>query len=225
MPVSILHCDERVIVCVKPAGLLSERGGLPELLEAQCGGRIWPVHRLDKEVGGVMVYARDRETAAALSAAIAERRVEKEYLAVVEGRPETESAELRDLLYHDAARSKSYVVKRERKGVRQAALRYRLLSSAETEQGPLSLLRIRLLTGRSHQIRVQFASQKLPLCGDARYGSRRRGEGVALWAAALVFPDPADGRERRFEALPPETVPWTLFSLHNNKPEEGEAWI
>ena len=224
MAVPILHCDERVIVCIKPAGLLSERGGLPELLEAQCGGRVWPVHRLDKEVGGVMVFARGRETAAALSAAIAERRVEKEYLAVVEGRPERESAELRDLLYHDAARNKSYVVKRERKGVRQAALRYRLLSSAETEQGTLSLLRIRLLTGRSHQIRVQFASRKLPLCGDARYGSRRRGEAIALWAAALVFPGPSDGRERRFEAPPPEIVPWTLFGLHNSKLEEGVAW-
>ena len=204
-----------MIVCVKPAGLLSERGGLPELLEQQCGGAAYPVHRLDRDVGGVMVYARSRETAAALSVLIAAQRMEKEYLAVVEGQPEAQSGELRDLLYHDAARNKSYVVQRERKGVKQAALSYRVLQSAETEQGTLSLLRIRLHTGRSHQIRVQFASRKLPLVGDARYGSRLRG-GIALWAASLRFPDPAGGKDRCFSAPPPETWPWEAFGLHNN---------
>ena len=211
MHIPILYEDERLLVCVKPAGLLSERGGLPELLEQQCGGRVYPVHRLDRDVGGVMVYARSRETAAALSALIAAQRMQKEYLAVVEGKPEAESAELRDLLYHDAAKNKSYVVQRERKGVKRAALSYRLL---ETEQGRLSLLRIRLHTGRSHQIRVQFASWKLPLAGDARYGSRLRG-GIALWAVSLCFPDPESGVERRFSAAPPGGRPWDLFGLHN----------
>ena len=214
MHIPILYEDERLLVCVKPAGLLSERGGLPELLEQQCGGRVYPVHRLDRDVGGVMVYARSRETAAALSALIAARRMQKEYLAVVEGKPEAESAELRDLLYHDAAKNKSYVVQRERKGVKRAALSYRLLESEETEQGRLSLLRIRLHTGRSHQIRVQFASRKLPLAGDARYGSRLRG-GIALWAVSLCFPDPESGVERRFSAAPPGKGPWDLFGLHN----------
>ena len=212
--IPILRQDAKLIVCVKPAGVLSERGGLPELLEAQCGGRVWPVHRLDRDVGGLMVYARTREAAAALSALIAAQRVEKEYLAVVCGRPERENAELHDLLYHDAARGKSYVVQRERKGVKKASLDYRLLESAETEQGTLSLLRVRLHTGRSHQIRVQFASRRLPLVGDARYGSRIRG-GIALCACALRFPDPAEGTLREYAALPPETWPWTLFDLHN----------
>ena len=212
--VPVLHMDERLIVCVKPAGLLSERGGLPELLEQQCGGQVYPVHRLDRDVGGVMVYARDRETAAALSALIAAQRMEKEYLAVVEGLPEAQSGELHDLLYHDAARNKSYVVQRERRGVKRAALSYRALQTAETEQGTLSLLRIRLHTGRSHQIRVQFASRKLPLVGDARYGSRLRG-GIALWSASLRFPDPIGGEERTFSAPPPAIWPWELFGLHN----------
>ena len=214
MRIPILYEDERLLVCVKPAGLLSERGGLPELLEQQCGGQVYPVHRLDRDVGGVMVYARSRETAAALSALIAAQRMQKEYLAVVEGKPEAESAELRDLLYHDAAKNKSYVVQRERKGVKRAALSYRLLESEETEQGRLSLLRIRLHTGRSHQIRVQFASRKLPLAGDARYGSRLRG-GIALWAVSLCFPDPESGVERRFSEPPPGGRPWDLFGLHH----------
>ena len=214
MHIPILYEDERLLVCVKPAGLLSERGGLPELLEQQCGGRVYPVHRLDRDVGGVMVYARSRETAAALSALIAARRMQKEYLAVVEGKPEAESAELRDLLYHDAAKNKSYVVQRERKGVKRAALSYRLLESEETEQGRLSLLRIRLHTGRSHQIRVQFASRKLPLAGDARYGSRLRG-GIALWSHALRFPHPVSGETLSFTVPAPDAPPWTRFSQEN----------
>ena len=213
MPVPVLYEDERLLVCVKPAGLISERGGLPELLEQQCGGPVYAVHRLDRDVGGVMVYARRRETAAALSALIAEQRMEKEYLAVVEGRPEADSGELCDLLYHDARKNKSYVVQRERKGVKKASLSYRLLGSVETEPGMLSLLRIRLHTGRSHQIRVQFASRKLPLAGDARYGSRLRG-GIALWAVSLRFPDPDTGAARHFSAEPPGGWPWDRFRLY-----------
>lgn len=215
MKIPILRQDEELIVCVKPAGLLSERGGLPELLEEQCGGAVFPVHRLDRDVGGVMVYARTRAAAASLSALIAERRMEKEYLAVVEGCPEAECGELRDLLYHDQKRNKSYVVQRARKGVKEAALRYQLLETAETEQEPMSLLRIALDTGRSHQIRVQFASRRLPLVGDARYGSRIRSGGIALWSASLRFPDLRGGMALCFEASPPAVEPWTLFGLHN----------
>jgi 23S rRNA pseudouridine1911/1915/1917 synthase len=199
-----------MLVCVKPAGLLSERGGLPELLEQQCGGTVWPVHRLDRDVGGLMVYARSQKAAAALSAAIAAQRLKKEYFAVVEGRPAADGGELRDLLFHDAARNKSYVVRRERKGVKKVALSYRLMASAETGQGLLSLLRIELRTGRSHQIRVQFASRHLPLLGDTRYGSRIRGE-IALFSCALSFPDPGDGVGRSYTALPPDAYPWNLF--------------
>lgn len=210
MDIPILRQDGEVIVCVKPAGVLSERGGLPELLEQQCGGTVWPVHRLDRDVGGLMVYARSQKAAAALSAAIAAQRLKKEYFAVVEGRPAADGGELRDLLFHDAARNKSYVVRRERKGVKKAALTYRLLATAETEQGPLSLLRVELQTGRSHQIRVQFASRRLPLLGDTRYGSRIRG-GIALFSCALCFPDPQDGVGRSYAALPPDAYPWNLF--------------
>lgn len=210
--VPILYQDPQMIVCVKPAGLLSERGGLPELLEAQCGGVIFPVHRLDRAVGGVMVYARSREAAARLSAQIAGREIEKDYFAVVQGRPEADSGCMTDLLYHDREKNKSYVVDRERKGVRSASLRYRLLACAETAQGPLSLVRIRLETGRSHQIRVQFASRKLPLVGDRRYGSTVGAGEIALWSAALRIPG-AEGGPRSFFAPPPDAWPWDLFDL------------
>ena len=212
MPVRLIFQDEQLLVCVKPAGVASEDGGLPELLRAQCGGELWCVHRLDRAVGGVMVYARTKQSAAALSAAVSARRLEKRYLAVAQGRVPEESAELRDLLYHDAAKNKSYIVKRPRRGVREAALSYRLLAQREAEGGPLSLLRIRLETGRSHQIRVQLASRGLPLVGDGRYGSTLRGGPIALWSEELAFPHPATGETLRFAAPPPQDWPWTLFS-------------
>lgn len=210
--IEILFQDAHMLVCVKPAGVLSENGGMPELLQKQLGGDFFCVHRLDRDVGGVMVYARDRQTAARLSAGIADRKMEKTYLAVVEGRPEEDCATLTDLLYHDAAKNKSYVVRRERRGVKQASLSYRLLAAAETEQGSVSLLRIWLHTGRSHQIRVQFASRKMPLWGDTRYGSRIRGGQIALWSERLCFPDPFDGQQREWIAPPPACAPWSAFS-------------
>lgn len=212
MAVSVLFEDESVLVCVKPAGLSSEEGGLPGLLREQYGGEIFCVHRLDKAVGGVMVYARTRESAAALSADVAARRLDKIYLAAAQGRPAEESGELCDLLYHDAAKNKSFVVRRPRRGVREARLRYRLLASADTDSGTLSLLRIRLETGRSHQIRVQLASRGMPLAGDGRYGSTLRGGPIALWAAELAFPHPATGETLRVSSPPPELWPWTLFA-------------
>ena len=211
MEIPILYRDGEILVCIKPVGISSEEGGLPELLREACGGELWCVHRLDRAVGGVMVYARTKRSAAALSAAVAERRLEKIYLAVVQGRPAGESGEMRDLLYHDAARNKSYVVKRPRRGVREAALRYRLLASEETPDGTLSLVRIRLETGRSHQIRVQFASRGLPLVYDGRYGSSLRGGSIALWASMLSFPHPASGERLCFTAPVPTERPWTVF--------------
>ena len=204
----ILYQDRALVLCEKPAGLLSEEGGMPELLrEAVCTQEIYCVHRLDRETGGLMVYAKTKQAAAVLSRTIAEGGLQKEYLAVAEGET-PESGTLRDLLYRDAAKNKSYVVKRMRRGVREAELRYERLAFREG----LSLLRVRLKTGRSHQIRVQFASRGFPLVGDKKYGSTVRDAGLALWSTKLSLPHPGSGETLCRELPPPESWPWTLFS-------------
>lgn len=214
MEVKILFQDKSIIVCIKPAGIESENAGMPELLKSQCGAEeIFCVHRLDKGVSGVMVFAKTKSAAAKLSAAITAGTLRKEYLAVLPGKPEAEEAVLHDLLYRDAAKNKSYVVKRMRRGVKDAELEYRVLQAV----GELSLVRIRLHTGRTHQIRVQFSSRALPLLGDIKYGSTVRSYGIALFACALSFPHPQSGKEMRFEALPECTFPWNEFTIINTQ--------
>ena len=205
-PLPILYADAHLTVCVKPAGLSSETD-LPALLARQTGAPAMCVHRLDTAAGGVMVYARSPRSAAALSRAFAAREADKRYLAVCAGTPEPEAGVFRDLLFRDARHNKSFVVSRPRKGVREASLRYRVLETA----GDASLAAVRLETGRSHQIRVQFASRKHPLLGDGKYGSRVRC-GLALWSAFLCLAHPLTGEALRLFCPPPEVYPWTLFS-------------
>lgn len=189
----ILYSDRDFAVCVKPVGLDSE-GEVPAALKEALGGEIFPVHRLDKNVGGVMVYARNRPTAAALSKAIQEGTMVKEYVALVHGTP-PESGDWEDLLWKDSRQNKVFVVKRMRGGVKKARLEYQRLSSGET-----SLVRIRLHTGRSHQIRVQFASRGFPLVGDHKYGARDSSPAPMLFSCRISFPH--RGSIRVFEKLP-----------------------
>ena len=203
----ILYKDKSLAVAVKPAGVLSESPGMPELLRDSLGGRFYCVHRLDAGVGGVMVYARTGQAAAKLSDAMARKNFTKEYLAVVQGRPGQDRGLLRDLLFHDKSRNKTYVVDRMRRGVKEAELEYTVMGS----KGEFSLLRVRLHTGRSHQIRVQFASRAMPLLGDARYGSRYRDCGIALWSERLCFPHPFEEKTLDFRHAPPANYPWTSF--------------
>ena len=208
MMIPILYADDGIAVCIKPVGVASEKDGMPALLRTQLGGEFYPVHRLDTAVGGVMVYARTPKAAAALSEQIRDHSFQKEYLAVAQGAVEPAEGEWSDLLFHDRGRNKSYVVMRRRAGVREAGLDYRVL---ETREG-LSLLHIRLRTGRTHQIRVQAASRAHPLVGDVKYGSTVRDCPIALWSHALCFALPSTGETRRFEALPEARAPWALFS-------------
>lgn len=189
----ILYSDREIAVCVKEVGMDSEKD-VPEALKAALGGEIFPVHRLDQNVGGVMVYARTKQAAAALSRAIQEGMLVKEYRAMVHGTPE-ETGDWEDLLWKDSAKNKVFVVKRMRGGVKKARLEYRRLT-----EGTQSLVHIRLHTGRSHQIRVQFASRGFPLVGDHKYGSRDEAAAPMLFSCRISFP--WKGKNLVFEAYP-----------------------
>lgn len=207
----ILYADAAVAVVVKPAGVLSQgdaEDAMPVLLQKRLGGAIFPVHRLDQPTGGVMVYARTQDAAAKLSAQMQSEAFGKEYLAVLDGAPEPAEGELHDLLFFDRQKGKSYAVRRKRAGVKDARLAYRVLAQAEG----LTLVRVRLFTGRTHQIRVQFSSRGWPLTGDGKYGSRNNRCVPALWSAELHFAHPVTGETLTFRSQPPEAYPWTLFS-------------
>ncbi len=189
----ILYSDKNILVCIKPVGLDSE-AGVPSALKEHFGGEIFPIHRLDKNVGGVMVYARNKQTAAAMSKAVQEGTMAKEYVALVHGTP-PETGDWEDLLFKDSSKNKVFVVKKERRGVKKARLEFTRLTAGEE-----SLVRIRLHTGRSHQIRVQFSSRGFPLVGDHKYGSRDDRTAPMLFSCRITFP--YKGEPTQFEALP-----------------------
>ena len=206
--IEILEQTPQLVLCVKPVGVRAQgeaEADLPALLKRQLGCEIYPVHRLDQAVGGVMVFAKTAPAAAKLSQAIAGGTLQKEYLAVLERSPEQTEGELSDFLFHDRTKNKTYVVSRQRKGVKEAKLAYRVLDV----QNGLCLVRIRLYTGRTHQIRVQFASRGMPLVGDGKYGSRKNAASPALWSYALTLP--MGGASARIRALPAAAGVWAPF--------------
>ena len=186
----ILYSDRDLAVCVKPVGLDSEQE-VPRALTEQLGGEFFPLHRLDKNVGGVMVYARTKAAAATLSKAIQEGKMVKEYVAKVHGNPPEEGI-LTDLLFKDSRKNKVFVVKKARSGVKEAKLQYRGLDTG--------LVHVRLFTGRSHQIRVQFSSRGFPLVGDHKYGSRAVETAPMLFSCRITFP--YKGKTHCYTALP-----------------------
>lgn len=187
----ILFHNDELAVCIKPVGLDSQTG-VPQALREQLGGEVFAVHRLDLNVSGVMVYARTKGAAARLSQLIQDGQMQKEYVAKVHGTP-PESGDWTDLLWKDSTKNKVFVVKRERRGVKKARLEFTRLSDP-------TLVRILLHTGRSHQIRVQFASRGFPLVGDHKYGSRDEASAPMLFSCCISFP--WKGEQLRFEALP-----------------------
>ena len=185
----ILYSDRDLYVIVKPVGMDSEHE-VPAALE----GETFPIHRLDKNVGGVMVYARTKQAAAALSKAVQEGSMVKEYVAMVHGTP-PESGDWEDFLFKDSRKNKVFAVKKERKGVKYARLEFNRL-----REGEESLVHIRLHTGRSHQIRVQFSSRGFPLVGDHKYGSRAEETAPMLFSCRITFT--WKGKTVTYEAFP-----------------------
>ena len=200
----VLFEDENLIVAIKERGLLSEehesKPNMVRSLKEVTGGEIYPVHRLDKDVGGVMVYAKTKSAAASLSAQAGDRTMKKTYLAILHGKPQEESGTLEDLLFFDKGKNKSFVVKKERRGVKKALLNYRVISQKDGN----ALTEIELLTGRTHQIRVQFASRKMPLFGDRRYGAKDESRIIALWSKEISFLHPITKERMTFCKLSEE---------------------
>ena len=216
-PIEILYSDYQIAVAVKPEGVLSQadekgRESMLSLLSSQLGGEFYPVHRLDRETAGVMVFARNSTSAAGSGdsmiqkqTALQEKHFGKEYLAVLTAEPAEKEGVFEDLLFFDRGRGKVFPVKRMRHGVKDARLRYELI---EKKDG-LALVRVFPETGRTHQIRVQFASRKMPLYGDRKYGGA--GDGFGLFCRSLTFPHPTKKEELTFSATPEKTAPWNLF--------------
>ncbi len=204
----ILYADDAIVVCIKPARVLStdEPGGLPELVRQALGTEdVRTVHRLDRVVSGLMVLARSHEAASALSKQVRMDDFGKEYLAVVHGAPEQECGRLCDLLLRDKARKMTVVVSQSGKDVQPAALRYQVLGS----NCGLTRLGITLETGRTHQIRVQFASRGMPLVGERKYSLLDDACDIALWSYRLRFFHPMTGKLMEFCQEPPAVYPWT----------------
>ena len=207
----IVYLDSDIVVCIKPARVLStdEPGGLPDLIRQELGNPkadIRTVHRLDRVVSGLMVLARNAKAASELSRQVREDEFGKEYLAVVHGVPKETCGTLRDLLIRDKARKMTLVTDTPGKGVQEAILHYQTMGTV----GELSRVRIQLVTGRTHQIRTQFASRALPLVGERKYAVLEDDCEIALWSHRIAFTHPVSGEKMEFIKEPPEIYPWTV---------------
>lgn len=204
----INYSDSDIIICEKPAGMLSqadEKGekGLKELLSEQLGKEIFLIHRLDRPVSGLMVFGASPRAAAKLSADVADHsRFVKEYLVCVSGRPAEDTAILRDYLFRDRFSGKTFAVNTPRKGAKEAVLEYSLINTVTNENSEISFIKVRLHTGRTHQIRAQFSSRGNPVAGDGKYGSRIKGDGIALHSYKLAFTHPRSGKTVEFTSFP-----------------------
>lgn len=210
----LIYKDNFIVVGIKPAGVLStdEEGGMPSLVRDALGDEnacVKTVHRLDRVVSGLMVLARSPECASELSKQIRDGGFDKTYLAVIHGIPEEKKGRMTDLLLRSKPERKTYVVSERGKDVQEAILDYERL---DTKDG-FSLAKIKLVTGRTHQIRCQFSSRNLPLVGDRKYSTLDDGCDIALWSHELSLNHPESGECMEFKEFPPKKYPWTLFDI------------
>lgn len=212
MKINVLYQDNFLLICEKPVGIPSESPGLPDLVYAQTGINPFPVHRLDQGTGGVCILACSAEICAQVQMFFQQGLIRKEYIAVVSGKPAEVSGRYEDLLFHDRKQNKTYIVNRLRAGVKKAVCEWQLDKTVSYNDQMLSLVRVFLHTGRTHQIRVQFGSRGFPLVGDRKYGSRIKANAPALWAGSVCFPHPVFRDQTvRISATPESVFPWSLF--------------
>lgn len=203
----VIYENNDFVILKKPCGIISE-GKSGKSVSDIYGKELFCIHRLDKDVSGIMVYAKNSETAAIISKQIQSGNFKKQYLAVIHGKPEENKGIFKDLLYFDRKRNKSFVVNKKRNGVKEALLEYKILSMREE----LSLVKVHLLTGRTHQIRVQFASRGFPLYADRKYGGRDKGK-IALFSYKISFLNSKTQNNLEYSLPPdPNIEPWNTFS-------------
>ena len=210
--IPVLYRDSHLLICDKPVGVSSESPGLPDLIEDHLGFSVYPVHRLDRGTGGVVILALSSASCSALQKLFQANCIRKEYLAVIYGCPSETSGYFEDYLFHDKKKNKSFIVDRPRTGVKKAVCSWELCGSIFCKDGWYSLVRVLLHTGRTHQIRVQFASRGFPLIGDRRYGCKVKADHPALWAVNISFPHPfMKNSPVSARSMPPHSFPWDLF--------------
>ena len=202
--IEILFEDKDIVCLLKPYGAECEKE-IPQMLKEKCG-EIYPVHRLDALTTGVMVYAKTKKSAAFLSKEIAENKFEKEYLAVVSGTLSGEGVMV-DELFFDRQKRKSFVCKKARNCTKHAELEYFTLANRED----ITLVLIKLITGRTHQIRAQFSSRGFPLYADGKYGDKHNGK-LNLFCKSISFTHPTKHTNVHISASPCLTEnAWNLF--------------
>lgn len=222
-PSAILFEDNHLLGVVKPVNVpvQEDSTGDPDMLTLlkedlkeryQKPGNVFLglVHRLDRPVGGAMIFAKTSKAASRLSESVRNRSFRKVYLTVVHGKPPALSARLQDTLLKDPGTNTVTVVRPGTPGAKDAILDYTVLGSADG----FSLLKVELLTGRPHQIRVQLSHAGCPLYGDQKYGARvnRPGWQIALWSTVVGFPHPVSRSEVVLTSLPPSSHPWNLWT-------------
>lgn len=205
--INVLFENKDLLAVEKPSGMLSEGDGKDSVLTAlfPAHGALFPVHRLDRETGGVLLLAKTSGAAARLSEAFRNREVKKEYLALLSSEPEEKEGGFCDLLFFDRSKNKVFPVKKERRGVKDARLRYKV----EAQKEGVTLVRVFPETGRTHQIRVQFASRRLPLLGDRKYGGKPASV-FGLYCTRLQLPGEAGAAPLTVSATPSGEL-WDLF--------------
>lgn len=246
MNCTILYEDSDLLVCIKPAGVASqnERGLQPAItdllkqhLTKQNGRKGEPylgiIHRLDKPVGGVMVYAKTKPAAAALSKQITSNQIKKHYYAILSAAPSNPSATLTDYLLHDKKNNCSFISKSSNPEAKKAELSYRIIDQISlTQQDPtltLTLVDILLKTGRHHQIRVQFSNLGCPIYGDSKYNPtfkplsslpQKKPPNIALYSYCLEFIHPKSRKAMQFSQIPSDDI-WKIFPVLSGASREG----